>query len=1143
MKLKLIFLFILGCIFLNCVPGFAQSAAAKRRMDSIDNAANMRKYRNSKHYKDSTEKARKNKAKAIKSAREARLDSVKATKEKVTDSMASLREVKKDSLAAIQKERADKVKNKKKYRESKRYADSVAIVKRERTDATKRKQKIYKDSVASERQREHNLTQGVRKHEMDSIKSVRNKFNDSLKIVRKRRTDSMAKMKLAKNKQLNVKDKQSEAKKKLALELKFKSKREAFTNKSMLKKRWSPLRKLTQNSFTHYNYYYNANRKLEEANANMLRGGVKENYDSLIKIFPFDPDRDSSLLAADMDSIIHKVSIGIQIHDPRVKWGNDMLLLMGQAYYYKGNYKNAAATFKYIISNDEENKKAEGGHQKGPTSIVEEESKGGLNLFKHKSVHNDAIIWLARVYTQMKMVENGQAVLSLLSTDPHLPEDLIGQVAVGRAFGYIAEQNYSAASEQLTVAINDDYLPDWLRMRCAFLNAQLMQRDGKYKESVANYEIALNYFPKIDMDFYARKNIAFNTLLAGGNVGDGIKPLKKVLNDGKYTSYYDQVYFVLGQMSAKAGKTNDAIDYLTKSAITPKATKKQKAISYAALGDVFYGKGSYNNAKNAYDSSAKYAAGSSIKDAAVTAAAQRSKGLVEISQPTAVIHDQDSLRELAEMSKKEQLSVVRRYIRSLEQKQADSIKNAKEGGESATAPAETASETGETSTFYFANPSLMQTGANEFKRKWGNRPLTDNWRRASGVAFTGAPGSNQSGLEETTAGGDDKVTLAANGLPTEESLLAKIPNTAEQKEQSIKMETRAYIMLAKAYLKQLDDHAQALSTLDTLDSRFPDHNQREEDLYLRYQIAIRTGNLEKAQGYATEFLSKFPKSPYADLLKPRSESDKLASNAGKQVADYFDETYELILKHKYTEALSNIDVAKKEYTTNPTFKKRFQVAEAMSYAGQGNYNMADTILAGFLAANPADSLTGWAKDVSSYIADVRKNGIPSWYNDTAGIAAMRAGIKLAPVKKAEDAKKAAAALVPPTPKRPADVPFSYTYKPTEQHFTMLVFSSLDSRMGKFKSAVEKLNASMSINNPMLIDLYRNNQIVVTVQQFAGEQAARDYMDSLNSKELLKDYKPEEFKFFVISAANYKMLFWEKDLDFYTNYYNKYYKKP
>ncbi len=1126
------------------MPGFAQSAAARKRMDSIDNAAKMRGYRNSKHYKDSVAKARKNKASAIKNAREAHLDSTKAAKEKITDSLASIREVKKDSLTAIQKERADKVKSKKKYKESKRYSDSVAIVKRERSDAMKRKQKIYKDSVASERQREQNLTKGVRKHEMDSIKAVRTKFNDSLKIVRKKRTDSMAKMKLAKNKQLNVKDKQSEAKKKLALELKFKSKREAFTNKSMLKKRWSPLRKLTQNSFTHYNYYYNANRKLEEANANMLRGGVKENYDSLIKIFPFDPDRDSSMLAADMDSIIHKVSIGIQIHDPRVKWGNDMLLLMGQAYYYKGNYKNAAATFKYIISNDEENKKAEGGHQKGPTSIVEEENKGGFNLFKHKSVHNDAIIWLARVYTQMKMVENGQAVLSLLSTDPHLPEDLVGQVAIGRAFGYMSEQNYSAASEQLTVAINDDYLPDWLRMRAAFLNAQLMQRDGKYKESVASYEIALDYFPKIDMDFYARKNIAFNTLLAGGNVGDGIKPLKKVLNDGKYTSYYDQVYFVLGQMSAKAGKTNDAIDYLTKSAITPKATKKQKAISYAALGDVYYGRGSYNDAKNAYDSSAKYAAGSSIKDASVIAAAQRSKGLVEISQPTAIIHDQDSLRDLAELSKKEQLSVVKRYIRSLEQKQADSIKNAKDAGESGTAITDAASETGETSTFYFANPTLMQTGSNEFKRKWGNRPLTDNWRRASGVAFTGASGTNQSGLEETPTTGDDKVALAANGLPTEESLLAKIPNTAEQKEQSIKMETRAYIMLAKAYLKQLDDHVQALSTLDTLDSRFPDHNQKEEDIYLRYQIAIRTGNLEKAQAYATEFLAKFPKSPYADLLKPRADNDKLASaNGGKQVAQYFDETYELILKHQYAEALSNISVAKKEYPANPAFKKRFQVAEAMSYAGQGNYNMADTILAGFLAANPADSLTGWAKDVSSYIADVRKNGIPSWYNDTAGIAAMKAGIKVSPVKKAEDAKKAAAPVVPPPPKRPADVPVAYSYKPTEQHFTMLVFNSLDSRMGKFKEAVEKLNATMSINNPMLIDLYRNNEIVVTVQQFAGEQAARDYMDSVNTNELLKDYKPEEFKFFVISALNYKKLFWEKDLELYTNYYSTYYKKP
>ncbi len=1131
MKLKLLIFFIFGFLFFGCGVGYAQSASSKKKGKPVDAAAELRKYHNSKHYKDSVSKARKAKAKAIKVARKAHLDSMKGKGGKGLDSLGAARKSKSDSVADAKEKRADAIAATKKYKASKRYADSVSIVKREKTDGVKRKQQKYKDSVANVRRTEMNISKGLRKHEMDSVKAVRTKFNDSIKLVRKRRIDSLAKLKLAKDKSLKAKEKQTDKKKQLALEIKMKSKREAFTNKSMLKKKWSPFRRFTQNSFTHYNYYYNANRKLEEANANMLRGGAKENYDSLIKIFPFDPDRDSSMLAGDMDSIIRKVSIGIQIHDPRVKWANDMYLLMGQAYYYKGSYENAAVTFKYIISNDEENKKKEGG---GKSSIVEEE-KSKFSLFTHKSVHNEAILWLARVYTQMKMVENGQAVLSLLSTDANLPEDLVGQVAIGRAFGYMSEQNYSATSDQLAIAIKDDYLPDWLRMRAAFLNAQILQRSEKYKEAVANYEIALNYFPKIEMDFYARKNIAYNTLMAGGNVADGIKPLKKVLNDGKYTSYYDQVYFVLGQMSAKAGKTGDAIDYLGKSATTPKATKKQKAISYAALGDVYYGTGAYNNAKNAYDSSAKYAAGNSIKDASVLAAAQKSKGLAEVSQPSLVIHDQDSLRELAEMSKKEQLSVVRRYIRSLEQKIADSVKNAADGGAAATTQTEAASETGEASNWYFANPSLMQQGSNDFKRKWGNRPLSDNWRRASGQTFANT-GSNQSGLEEDALASEDKTALSANGLPTEESLLAKIPNTKEQQDASIKLECKAYIMLAKAYLKQLDDYNQSLSTLDTLDSRFPNHNQKEEDLYLRYQIAVRTGKLEKAQGYAEELLKKFPSSQYAGLLQPKKEDALASANGGKQVSQYFDETYELILKHQYTQALSNIGIAKKEYN-NPLYKKRFQVAEAMAYAAQGNYNQADTILVGFLAANPADSLSGWAKDVASYIKDVRKNGVPSWYNDT---------IVYVPLKSAASKKAAAAAVKPPPPpkpRRPDDVPVAYSFMPNDEHYAMYVFNSLDSRTALLKRGIDSLNNSKGYNNPMLIDLYTTDQVLVLVQHFSSLQNAKDYEDSVSGAQLLAGYKPEEYKTYIISAKNYKKLFYEKELELYTNYYNTYYKKP
>ncbi|MFI5196823.1 MAG: tetratricopeptide repeat protein, partial [Chitinophagales bacterium] len=959
--------------------------ARKHTTDSVqtvrkhitDSSAAIRKYRESKHYKDSVAHNRLNKTNTLKAARQAHMDSLKDARKQATDNLTTSRKAKTDSIKTIQKRKSDSLAAIKKYKASKRYTDSVSVVKHERMDSIRNVQKATRDRMAAVRKHSLDSANTARKHSMDSVKIVRNKFMDSIKLVRKKRVDSLAKVKADKEKLAKAKEKKKEDALKFKMELKIKQKHEAWSNKTMLKKRWSLVRKVTQNSFTHYNYYYNANKKMDEALVNMQRSR-KENYDSLIGLYPFDPNRDSTLMSADMDSIIRKVSVGIQIHDPRVKWSNDLYLLLGEAYYYRGNYENASIAFRYIISKDEEKKKEEAkkngysNKSKDAPSILEDEQKSGF--LKHKSVHNEAILWLARTYTAANQAENAESVLSLLESDARLPEDLKGRLATEKAFAYLAENNYPEAAIQLAITEDDNSLPGWLRMRAAFIHGQLLQNLGDYSDAANSFEKVLGYYPKIEMDFYARKYMAYNKLLAGRDVAEAMRPLKNVLNDGKYVNYYDQVYFVLGTLAVKAHKTDDAVKYLTKSTTTPKATKKQKALSFAALGDVYYAAADYPAAKGAYDSAAKYSSAAS-KDKTIAAAIQKSKGLEEISGPMKVIHDQDSLRELSKLSKKEQQSVVRRYLRYLEQKQLDSITAAENSGVTSVAPADQNNETQDAaSNWYFSNPALMQQGSADFKRKWGNRPLTDNWRRSSSGSLANNNGG-QNELDDYQAG-----NAQGNGMPTEENLMAKIPNTPQQKELSVKVEQRAYLLLAKAYMK-LENYNQSIHTLDTLDSRFPNHNLKEEVLYLRYQMALKQNKLDKAQTYSQQLLSQFPNSQYAGSLRPKQSESKGEAVTGKSVAAYYDETYNLLTQHQFTEALMHINIAKQQYD-HPTFKKRFDIAEAMTYTGMGDYDKADTILVKFLKAYPSDTLTSWAKEVQVYIKEVRNGGKPSWYYDT-----------------------------------------------------------------------------------------------------------------------------------------------------------------
>ena len=1118
--------------------------ARKQKTDSVqavrkhftDSTASVRKYHDSKHYKDSVEKSRTAKANKLKNARQAKMDSLTEARKALTDKMAASRKEKTDSIRTIQKRRTDSLARIKKYKTSKRYADSVAIVKHERTDSIKESQQLFRDNLAAMRKHSLDSAKASRTRIMDSVKTVRTRHMDSLKLVRKVRTDSLAKIKKQKEALAKAKEKKKEDSQKLKLEIKMKQKHEAWTNKSMLKKRWSPKRRFFQNSFTHYNYYYNANRKMQEALANMQRT-KKENYDSLIGLYPFDPNRDSSSMSSDMDTIVRKISVAIQIHDPRVKWSNDLYLLLGEAYYYRGRYDNAATAFRYIISKDEAEQKKKnaqdgysGVHKKEAPSIVAEEKKSRFDFLKHKSVHNESILWLARTYTEAHQVENAEAILSLLESDAKLPEDLKGRLAIEKAFANLADNNQAEAVKQLLVAQDDNNLPYWLRMRSAFITAQILQREGEYQASATSYEKVLTYYPKIEMDFYCRKYIAFNKLQAGDDVAEAMKPLKKVLNDGKYVNYYDQVYYVLGQLAIKANQNDQAITYFSKSANTPKAAKKQKAISFAALGDVYYASSNYTGAKSAYDSAAKYASSAS-KEASVAAAVQRGKGLEEVVAPAKVIHEQDSLMDLAAMTHKEQLSVVRDYLRYLEKLQEDSISNAENSGVAAVAAAATDDDKSGDS-WYFSNPTTMSQGSSDFKRKFGNRPLTDNWRRAAAIS-----NSSASSGEDDLATGNDK----SSGLPTEESLLARIPNTPQQKDLSAKVEARAYILLAKAYVKQLEDYTMANNTLDTLDMRFPKNNVKEEELYLRYQIAMKQNKLDKAKMYSDELLAKYPTSQYAGNVRPRtSESTGDERIAGQKVADYFDETYTLIMQHQYTEALMRIDNSKKQYN-NPTYKKRFDIAEAMANAGSGDFDKADSLISKFMRTYPTDTLTPWAAEVKQHIKEVRNGGLPSWYDDAvlASKNASRAdsAAALAKVAAAKAAKVAAVKAAGPV------IPDKYAYNADSAHYCIIVLPGIDSRTGPLKQSIKDLNASRhdSDNINVVLDMYSIGQGVLVMEHFPNAAAAESYRDDLLANGTFTGYAPEEIHVEVISAFNYRKMFADKNADTYLSFYSANYK--
>ncbi len=1119
------------------------------RKKVTDNLMAVRKYRESKRYKDSLARSRSQKVELVRSVQKSRFDSLRSIRQLSTEKMVATRKQSTDSLKRIQKGRSDSLVAIRKYREGKHFKDSVTVIRRAKTEALAQTRKVHNDSLFSARKAVIDASKAARKHLIDSTTAFRTKSLDSLKAVRKVKADSLAKAKTDRDKTQKVKEKQKESTANLKFELKLKQKRSVYSNTKMLKKKWGIPRQVVQNTFTHYNYYFNAERKMDEAKLNMQRL-AKDNYNKQIDLFSFDPNKDSTILAADMDSIIQKTSLGIQIHDPRTKWAGDLYLLLGQAYFFKGDYNNAEASFRYIVAirakekAAQEKKAAEKhGYAKGKKeqpSVVDEDKKSLLDFLKHESANNDALLWVARTYTQSGRYDQAASVLDLLTSDTKFPDDLKGRLALELAFLNLKEGNSKDASARLAVVAADKNQEYFIRRRAAFLAGQLYEKNGNYTAAAAQYERVTGLLPKIEMDFYARRNRAYSLMLAGGAQDEAIASLKSMLRDGKYAAYNEQIYYVLGRLSANADNPKDAETYLRKSIASEKSTKKQKASSFASLGNIYYKAGNWESAKSAYDSASRLSS-YATDDTAVTIATRRSKVLNHVAGPARTIATQDSLLAMAAMTEKEQRSVARKYIRALEQRRTDSVLRAENAANAPGQPTTDAEPVSSAMSWYFSNPLLTQQGFAEFKRKWGNRPLADNWRRgsASGAPFNNITNANSA---PTFTGGDGSGNVAGsaldeNGLPTEEMLLAGIPSTPERKDKAINGIQRAYVDLGTAYVSDLEDYSRAGSTFDQLDKRYSAHPYTDEELYLRYLAALRQNNLPQAKIYSDRLLQQFSTSKWAANVRPPDDSggtNGLLTASTGNVADYYDETYNLLMQRQYGDVLSRSRVGRQRYK-NETYENRFRIMEAIAFAGSGNYKQADTLLTDFIRTHPSDSLRSWADNVMRYVQDQEKL-------DTVKPAAIPVTVVApSPLNPAIAAPASANTVNSPaaTPSAALVQPVAYSYKPNDEHYFIFYVKNKDSKAMGVKAGLTDFN-TLKFGGAQLtnsFEMLAGTEGVIVVRKFNNAAKAKAYLAEFRKTPvLMREFSPGQYQAVIISSANYLKLSADKAIQPYLNFY-------
>jgi tetratricopeptide (TPR) repeat protein len=678
-------------------------------------------------------------------------------------------------------------------------------------------------------------------------------------------------------------------------------------------KKFTVVRRFTQNGVTKFNWHFNANTRLNEIIAR-VKAQHKDDYTQLLSFYNYSLDK-TALEKSELDSVIYKANAGILIHDLRNSWIDNLYMLMGKAYYFRNELDTAYLTFQYI--NYAFSPKEKDGYDipigsnategNNAFSISTKENRTlTKKIMSRPPSRNESFIWQIRTYIAKDEMPEAAGLIETLKSDPNFPERLQTDLHEVRALWFYKQQVYDSAAVYLEKALGNAENREE-RSRWEYLIAQLYERSGKHELASEFYKRTIAHTLDPVLEVYARLNAIRQNKGDEKAIQQNIDALSKMARRDRYTNYRDIIYITAAQIELERNNPEGAKNFLLKAAkySTVINDNQRKSRAYLMLADLSFQQKEYANAKDYYDSVV------TVDPALITQETldTRKNLLSRIVQQLSVIERQDSLQRLAAMPEAERETVIRKLVKQLRKKQG--LKEDERPGESFIkdeGPSDLfGNNKGE---WYFNNAGLKSKGNTKFKSTWGDRPNVDNWRRMAAVSRSASQQVN-SGIVNATP---DALKAPVTAL-TYEDLLKNVPLTPEQMTKSNDSLEKAQLELGKVYVDGLEDYALAITTLEQFNERYPYSNGRPEALQYLYYCYTKTGNTAKAAAVTAELQQKYAGSPIEKMVS--NPTGISADSAAKlDMTKRYNTIYSLFIEGNFEQALQEKKTADSLYSTN-----------------------------------------------------------------------------------------------------------------------------------------------------------------------------------------------------------------------------------
>ena len=599
---------------------------------------------------------------------------------------------------------------------------------------------------------------------------------------------------------------------------------------------------------------------------------------------------------------------------------DEAYLLLGKSRYYDQRFIPALDAFNYI-------------------------------LYKYPNSNN---IYEARIWKEKTNLHLGNDA-NVINNLEHLLEDYKpkkqifadGNAILAEAFLNLEEKDSAVTKLKLAeknTSVNNE------KARYRFILGQLYEELGKIDSALYFYQTVIDLNRKVDRKYiiqsYAKRASYFD--YQNGDMDLFVKRYKKIMKDRENHAFLDVIYYHMGIFYDKNNNEELATEFYNASLMAKSADPYLVASTYRNLGNMHFKRADYQNAAKYYDSTLVKLDNKSREFYRIDKTrknldeviklediATRNDSIIKIvSLPEAdrklyfenyiaQLKEADKAKKISEEKLKAKLAAIEQNSKSnLDNQNPSNQQTEKTGQKTAIMPpANTDAATKEkTSLFYFYNPTTVAYGKLEFRKTWGDRSLSGNWRLSSNkTEGMNAPTSDteiapsENKIVEEKENKEYNLDYYVNQLPESQAIVDSI----------VKERNFAYFQLGIIYKEKFKENQLASDKLEKLLQFNPEEKLVPPTMYNLYKIYQIT-DANKAEEMKIRISSQYPNSRYAQIINNGTSSDDSLNDTPEKV---YNKYYRLYEEERFTSILEKIDSLIEQFSGDEIVSK-FELLKA-----------------------------------------------------------------------------------------------------------------------------------------------------------------------------------------------------------------------